>query len=29
MKWNTLYGAVVAMLGMVATAEAGPIVLTN
>ena len=29
MKWNILYGAVVAMLGMVATAEAGPIVLTS
>src|SRR5258708_32421415 len=29
MKWNTLYGAVVAMLGMVATAEAGPIVLAS
>src|SRR4029450_12475318 len=29
MKWTKLYGAVVAMLGMVATAEAGPIVLTS
>ena len=29
MKWNNLYGAVVAMLGMVATVEAGPIMLTS
>src|SRR5579864_8410056 len=29
MKWNNLYGAVVAMLGMVATADAGPILLTS
>src|SRR5262245_20449488 len=29
MKWTKLYGAVVAMLGMVATAQAGPILLTS
>src|SRR5262249_13776665 len=29
MKWTNLYGAVVAMLGMVASAQAGSIVLTS
>ena len=29
MKWTKMYGAVVAMLGMVASAEAGSIVLTS
>src|SRR5258708_39426488 len=29
MKWTTVYSAVVAMLGMVASAEAGSIVLTS
>ena len=29
MKWTTLYSAVVAMIGMVGTANAGSIVLTS